>query len=173
MSEPFVAEIRIFGFNFAPRGWAFCSGQFLPIAQNTALFALIGTTYGGDGRTTFRLPNLEGRAALHPGRGVGLSDRRLGEAGGTETVALSQGQLPSHNHQMQCNSGNASSQSPVGNVLAAELGPGQYYGAAQSLGAMASGAIGSTGGSAAHNNMQPFLSLNFCIALLGIFPQRS
>ena len=172
MSEPFIAEIRIFGFNFAPRGWAFCNGQLLPISQNTALFALIGTIYGGDGRTTFGLPNLQGRAPLHPGNGPGLSPYRLGEGSGSENVALTASQLPAHTHQMRCNSGAANSQTPVDNFLAMELSPATMY-AGGANDSMAADAIGPTGGSQAHNTMQPFLTLNFCIALIGIFPSRN
>lgn len=172
MSDPFVAEIRIFANNFAPRGWAFCNGQLLPIAQNTALFALVGTIYGGDGRTSFGLPDLRGRAALHPGRGPGLSTYRLGENTGTENVALTAAQIPEHTHGMRCNSGDANSQNPVGNFLAKELGPAQAYSPSVPNSSMGADAIGGTGTGQAHNNMQPFLTLNFCIALIGVFPSR-
>jgi len=172
MSEPFIAEIRIFGFNFAPRGWAFCNGQLLPVAQNTALFSLVGTTYGGDGRTTFGLPNLQGRAPMHPGRGPGLTARRLGQSGGTETVTLTEAQMPAHTHKMSCNSNDANSQSAAGGFLATEIGPAQMY-ATTGAASMASDAVGTTGGGQAHTNPQPFLSVNFCIALMGLYPPRS
>lgn len=173
MSEPFIAEIRIFAGNFAPRGWAFCDGQLLPISQNTALFSLIGTTFGGDGRTTTALPNMQGRAPMHPGRGPGLTARRLGEKTGVETAALSAAQLPNHSHQMRCQSGNANSQNPSGAYLATELGPATPYSNGGTNATMAANALDSSGGNAAHNNMQPFLTLSFIIALQGLYPSRS
>lgn len=173
MSEPFIAEIRIFPYNFAPRGWAFCEGQLLPIAQNTALFSLVGTIYGGDGRTTFGLPNLRGRAPMQHGQGPGLSPYRLGERAGAETVALTEAQMPSHSHTMACNAGFPNSQNPVGNYLATEVGTAQAYSTTPNS-SMGSGAIGNSSGSGQpHNNMQPFLVLHFCIALTGLFPSRS
>jgi len=172
MSEPFIAEIRIFGFNFAPRDWAFCNGQLLPIAQNTALFALVGTTYGGDGRTTFALPNLQARAPMHVGNGPGLTSRRVGERGGEETVTLTTAQLPGHGHKLQCNSGDANSQSAAGTFLAKELGPAQMYAASDGAN-MAADAVGVSGEGQAHANMQPYLALSFCIALIGLFPSRN
>ncbi|MCB1852562.1 MAG: phage tail protein [Gammaproteobacteria bacterium] len=171
MSEPFVAEIKIFAGNFAPRGYAFCNGQLLPIAQNTALFSLIGTTYGGDGRSTTALPNLQGRAAMHPGRGPGLTDRRLGERVGVTSVTLSEAQMPQHNHVMQ---GFPSAE--VANPTSTRgLGNAPIYGspAAGTLGDLAAAAIGNTGGNQSHNNMQPYLAMNFIIALQGIYPPRS
>jgi microcystin-dependent protein len=172
MAEPFYAEVRIWALNFAPRGWAFCNGQILPISQNTALFSIVGTTFGGDGRTTFGLPNLQGRAAMHPGNGPGLTPRRWGEKAGAETHTLSQAELPAHNHQMKCQSGNANTQNPSGAYLATELGPATPYSNGGTNAQMAASALGSTGGNQAHNNMQPFLALNFCIALTGIYPSR-
>ncbi|MEZ4523294.1 MAG: tail fiber protein [Thermomicrobiales bacterium] len=172
MSEPFVAEIRIFAGNFAPRGWAFCDGQLLPISQNTALFSLIGTTYGGDGRSTTALPNLQGRAPMHPGRGPGLTDRRLGQQGGVETVTLTEAQMPNHNHTLSADSAQANSRTPAGNSLARSAG-GLAYGAASNLVPMAGQALPDTGGSQAHNNMQPFLTMNYIIALVGLYPSRS
>ena len=176
MSEPFIAEIRIFAGNFAPRGWAFCDGQLLPVSQNTALFSLIGTTYGGDGRTTTALPNLQGRAPMHPGRGPGLTARRLGEKVGVETVTLSEAQIPSHSHT-------ARAASAIGNV---GLGPGttnsmggagggSAYQAniSANLVDLASSTLSTTGGSQSHTNVQPYLTLNFIIALQGLYPSRS
>ncbi len=172
MSEPFIAEIRIFAGNFAPRGWAFCDGQLLPIAQNTTLFSLIGTTYGGDGRTTTALPNMKGRAPMHPGRGPGLTDRRLGQKGGEETTTLSQTQIPAHSHPLKGSDEDASSNNPKDKVMAAAsevayANPGTV--AAMSPQAMAT----SGGGSQPHNNMQPFLTMYYIIALVGIYPSRS
>ncbi|HSO22895.1 MAG TPA: tail fiber protein [Chondromyces sp.] len=172
MSEPFVAEIRIFAGNFAPRGWAFCNGQLLPLSQNTALFSLIGTTYGGDGRTTTALPNLQGRAPMHPGRGPGLTDRRLGERGGVETVTLSEAEMPNHNHPLQGVAEPADRPAPGGAVLARAVGAAPY-GADTSQVPMADEALPPTGGSQAHNNLQPFLTVNFIIALVGLYPSRS
>lgn len=170
MSEPFIAEIRIFAGNFAPRGWAFCNGQLLPIAQNTALFSLIGTTYGGDGRTTTALPDLQGRAPMHPGRGPGLTSRRLGQRGGVEQVTLTEAQMPNHNHSMEVTTEDGERREPGnryfgrGNAIFANVA---------NLGAMASQSLPNTGGSQAHNNLQPFLTMNFIIALVGLFPSRS
>lgn len=172
MSEPFVAEIRIFAGNFAPRGWAFCDGQLLPVSQNTALFSLIGTTYGGDGRSTTALPNLQGRAPMQPGRGPGLTSRRLGERGGVETVTLTEAQIPQHNHSAEATTETGSTNVPVNNVPAAVLGRGSNL--YKSSGAQVSmDPLRNTGGSQAHNNMQPFLTMNFIIALVGLYPSRS
>lgn len=178
MSEPFIAEIRIFAGNFAPRNWAFCDGQLLPIAQNTALFSLIGTTYGGDGRTATALPNLKGRAPMHPGRGPGLSARRLGEVGGAETHTLSTAQTPAHNHALRANNSPATTFGPDANsALARSVGGGAYDNTAaspdDSLNESAVGPFGNSSGAQAHNNMQPFLTLNFIIALQGLYPSRS
>ena len=172
MSEPFIAEIKIFGGNFAPRGYAFCDGQLLPISQNTALFSLIGTTYGGDGRSTCALPNLQGRAPMHPGRGPGLTDRRLGQVGGVETVTLSEAQLPNHNHNLMAVPDPAEQPSPANNALSRSVG-GSAYTTPANMVPLASTAVGDAGGSQAHNNMQPYLTLNFIIALQGIYPSRS
>lgn len=170
MSEPFVAEIRIFAGNFAPRGWAFCNGQLLPVSQNTALFSLVGTTYGGDGRSTFGLPNLQGRAPMHPGRGPGLTDRRLGERGGAETVTLTEAQIPQHNHPLAGVAEFANQRTIDNNYFA--VGSDMYTGASN-LNSMAPQTVPNTGGSQPHNNMQPFLTLNYIIALVGLYPSRS
>ncbi len=170
MSEPFIAEIRIFAGNFAPRGWAFCNGQLLPIAQNTALFSLIGTTYGGDGRTTTALPNLEGRAPMHPGRGPGLTSRRLGERGGSETVTLSEAQMPNHNHQMNISNEDGDRRDPANRYIG--RGTAQF-GPPPGSGTLDSRTLPAQGGGQLHQNMQPFLTMNFIIALVGLYPSRS
>lgn len=175
MSEPFIAEIRIFAGNFAPRSWAFCDGQLLPISSNTALFSLIGTTYGGDGRSTMALPNLQGRAPMHPGRGPGLTSRRLGERSGTENVTLMDTQIPSHSHFLGVD---ASGSQPVGPSAASSLANSRGINAWQTnttnnLTGLAPESIGDTGGGQPHSNVQPFLSLNFIIALQGLYPSRS
>ncbi|MEM9305330.1 MAG: tail fiber protein [Pseudomonadota bacterium] len=170
MSEPFVAEIRIFAGNFAPRGWAFCDGQLLPISQNTSLFSLIGTTYGGDGRSTTALPNLQGRAPMHPGRGPGLTARRLGQRGGVETVTLTEAQLPNHNHGLQ-GSGPANSNVPTDAGYGTNPSVRAYHDDTNRV-AMAANSLDETGGSGPHNNLQPFLTLNFIIALVGLYPSR-
>lgn len=162
MSEPFLAEIRILSFNFAPRGWAQCNGQLLPINQNQALFSLLGTTYGGNGQTTFALPDLRGRVAVHTGGGV-----NLGERAGEENHTISAPETPLHSHVAQASSQTANAATPTGNVLAQS---GQIYGPPSSLVAMRNTSISSIGGSQAHANMQPFTVLNFAIALQGIFP---
>jgi microcystin-dependent protein len=179
MSEPFVAEIRIFAGNFAPRGWAFCNGQLLPIAQNTALFSLIGTTYGGNGRTTMGLPNLRERAPMHPGSGPGLTGRRLGETGGAASVALTVNQIPAHNHLIRgslaaANTGKPYDATDVVNSYRtlADTSPDNSYAALQDQEALAADALTDSGGSQAHNNMQPYLGLNFIIALVGLYPSR-
>jgi microcystin-dependent protein len=171
VADPFVEEIRIFPFNFAPAGWAFCDGQLMPISQNTALFALLGTTYGGDGKSTFALPDLNGSAPMHPGQGPGLSLHDLGEAGGSEFVTLISSELPAHTHAFQI-----SGQLGLGNTPQAQLwavGDGvNLYASATNLAPMAFQALTPAGGSLPHNNMMPYLTLNFCIGLQGIFPQR-
>jgi microcystin-dependent protein len=170
--DPFVAEIRIFPFNFAPRGWAFCNGQLLPISQNTALFSLLGTTYGGDGKTTFALPNLQGAAPMHPGQGPGLSLHDLGEASGSATVTLIESELPAHTHTLRAATDDADLQAPTPTRSLARSTSGFAYVAGAANTAMAATAIGTTGGSQPHNNLQPYLTLNFCIALQGVFPPR-
>jgi microcystin-dependent protein len=171
MSDQFVAEIRIFPFNFPPTGWAFCDGQLMPISQNTALFSLLGTTYGGDGKSTFALPNMQANAPMQPGQGQGLSLRDLGEMSGTETVTLLESEIPAHPHAMSVSSQLALENLPTGQLFA--MGDGiNLYGPANSFVSMAFQALSPAGGSLPHNNMQPYLTLNFCIALQGIFPQR-
>lgn len=175
MSEPFIAEIRIFAGNFAPRSWAFCDGQLLPIAQNTALFSLIGTTYGGDGRSTTALPNLQGRAPMHPGRGPGLTARRLGQRVGAETVTLSEAQIPSHSHTVRATTNGGANITPDNTASIARSGGGIAYqtDTSANLVDLASSTLSTTGGGQAHTNLQPFLTLNFIIALQGLYPSRS
>jgi microcystin-dependent protein len=174
MADPFVAEIRIFPFNFAPKGWAFCDGQLLPLSQNTALFSLLGTTYGGDGKSTFALPDMQGSAPMHPGQGPGLSLHDLGEIGGSEVVSLLESEIPAHSHAFNVNAGFVGEERvPTDRALARTTGVGgALYGAAASLVMMSSNALPPAGGDQPHNNMQPYLTLNFCIALQGVFPPR-
>lgn len=175
MADPFVAEVRIFPFNFAPRGWAFCNGQLLPISQNTALFSLLGTTYGGDGKVTFALPDLQGRAPMHPGQGPGLSQRLLGESDGSQTVTLQETQIPSHPHQFGGAVDAGGDTQTATNTIWAQV-PGRaavFLYSTPATGAMNPNAMPTTGGSQPHNNLQPYLTLNFCIALQGIYPPRS
>lgn len=171
--EPFVGQIQSFGFNFAPRGWAQCNGQLLPIAQNTALFSLLGTTYGGDGRTTFGLPDLRGRAPLHVGQGTGLAKRDIGSKGGQENVTLSVGQMPNHTHAATVKASDqaANSSKPTGNTL----GSGNIYHAPPTKENLATDmvSIGATGSNEAHTNMPPYLTINWCICLIGLFPSRT
>ena len=171
--DPFVAEIRIFPFNFAPKGWAFCDGQLLPISQNTALFSLLGTVYGGDGKSTFALPNLQGEAAMHPGQGLGLSQRFLGEIGGSESVTLLQSEMPAHTHTLNALSLVASTALPSNQVALARSGNGSAYrDTSTGVVTMAPQAVTPAGGSLPHNNMMPYLTLNYCIAMQGVFPAR-
>ena len=172
MADPFVAEIRIFPFNFAPRGWAWCDGQLLPISQNTALFSLLGTTYGGDGKSTFALPDLQGRAPMHPGQGPGLSLHDLGETGGSETVTLLQSEIPAHAHTLSTSVRPADSLNPGG--LSPGTGNNMYRAAAAAaLVSTAPQALAPAGGDQPHNNMQPYLTFYFNIALQGVFPPRT
>jgi microcystin-dependent protein len=171
--DPFVAEIRIFPFNFAPKGWAFCDGQILPISQNTALFSLLGTTYGGNGKSTFALPNMQGSVPMHPGQGPGLSLHDLGETGGSETVTLLQTEIPVHQHSMMASNADSNSQSPGSQLFAGGVGGISFYGAPPPTVQLDSGALAANGGNQPHNNMQPFLTLNFCIAMQGVFPPRT
>jgi len=171
MSEPFVGEIRMFAGNFAPRGWAFCDGQLLAVSQNDALFSLLGTIYGGDGRTTFGLPDMRGRIPLHAGTGPGLSPRRLGSKSGAETETLTVNQLASHTHTFQANTAEADSNAPQGNVPAEVLGY-RFYREDSQTESLASGAITNIGGSRSHTNLMPAICVNFIVALVGIYPSR-
>jgi microcystin-dependent protein len=174
MADPFVAEIRIFPFNFAPKGWAWCDGQLLPLSQNTALFSLLGTTYGGDGKSTFALPDLQGRAPMHPGQGPGLSLHDLGETGGSETVTLNESEIPSHSHSILAANFPGDIQSPTTAVALARSSGGNAYQTVvnQNLVPMSPSALAPAGGDQPHNNMMPYLTLYFCIALQGVFPPR-
>ncbi len=181
MADPFVAEIRIFPFNFAPHGWAWCDGQLLPLSQNTALFSLLGTTYGGNGQSNFALPNLQGSAPLHPGQGPGLSLYDLGQTGGSDTVSLLSSEIPLHNH------GVGAQTTPLGGVavpsssttLSRPASGNLYFDTtapaapAPTLVSMDANALASAGGDQPHNNLMPYLTLNFCIALQGVFPPRT
>jgi microcystin-dependent protein len=175
MSEPFIAEIRMFAGNFAPQGWAFCNGQLLSISQNTALFSLLGTTYGGNGMTTFGLPNFQDRSPMHEGQGPGLTNRVLGEISGSATVTLLASEIPVHTHQPQADAA-ASGQTSPANATWGAGGRGRpaAYSANQAPGATLNGqALAPTGGSQPHNNRSPFLGVSFIIALVGIFPSRN
>lgn len=170
MADPFVAEIRIFPFNFAPKGWAWCNGQLLPISQNTALFSLLGTTYGGDGKSNFALPDLQGRAPMHPGQGPGLSLHDLGETGGSETVSLLESEIPAHGHGVQTTNEDGNNVNPQGRYF----GRGNaLYSAPAALGMLAPETLAPAGGDQPHNNMMPYLTFYFNIALQGVFPPRT
>src|SRR4051812_15777017 len=172
--DPFVAEIRIFPFNFAPKGWAFCDGQLLPLSQNTALFSLLGTTYGGDGKSTFALPDLQGRAPMMWGQGPGLSLRDLGETGGAGKVTLLKNENPSHAHTLKASANVAETPDPGGNSFARGSSINIYQtNSAQNLVHKAPEALAPTGGSLPHNNMMPYLTFYFNIALQGVFPPRT
>ncbi|GAB2183783.1 phage tail protein [Roseibium sp. LAB1] len=170
MSEPFLAEIRIVGFNFAPRGWAFTDGQILPINQNQSLYSLLGTTYGGDGRTTFALPDLRSRTPIHEGDGYAL-----GQKSGAETITLTAAQIPEHSHTVKAVSSPGNSRSPAMSLFGSENAPDKPYRPYEvgTMTQMRSGTVTNAGGGQAHNNMQPYLTLNFCIALQGLFPSRN
>ena len=172
MAEPFIGQIIMAGFNFAPRGYAFCAGQLLSIAQNTALFSLLGTTYGGDGRVTFGLPDLRGRVPVHMGQGPGLSNYVEGQVVGTENVSLLLSQLPQHNHLVNANTTGGVA-TPINSFPASDGGDQATLYAASPTGMMNPVMTGLAGGSQPHNNMQPYLVTNFCIALVGIFPSRN
>src|SRR5206468_2163934 len=172
--DPFVAEIRIFPFNFAPKGWAFCDGQLLPLSQNTALFSLLGTYYGGDGKRNFALPNMQGNAPMHPGQGPGLSLHDLGETGGSETVSLLESEIPAHAHTLRGDANVAETPDPSANSLARGSSVNAYQtNSTQNLVSMAPEALAPAGGDQPHNNMQPYLTFYFCIALQGVFPPRT
>jgi microcystin-dependent protein len=171
--DPFVAEIRIFPFNFAPRGWAWCDGQLLPISQNTALFSLLGTTYGGDGKSNFALPNMQGNAPMHPGQGPGLSLHDLGETGGSQTVSLLESEIPSHTHTVFAYNDVGEDRIPGPSEALARSTGGNLYAAPANLVAMSPQTLAPAGSSFPHNNMQPYLTFYFNIALQGVFPPRS
>jgi len=170
-AEPLLGEIAMFAGNFAPRGWAFCDGQLLPINSNEALFSILGTTYGGDGRTPFALPDLRGRAPIHAGHGPGLSDYRLGSKGGQESVTLTIGQMPSHSHSLQAHTGYGDTANPNEAVSAKTTTPA--YKSTAPNAAMSASAVGQTGGGQAHENRPPYVAIHYIIALQGIFPSRS
>ena len=173
MADPFVAEIRIFPFNFAPKGWAWCDGQLLPLSQNTALFSLLGTTYGGNGKSNFALPDLQGRAPMHPGQGPGLSLHDLGETGGSETVSLLESEIPAHSHGLGVWQSDPADHFDPSGKTQARSNNGQAWGVASSLATFAPEALAPAGGDAPHNNLQPYLTFYFCIALQGVFPPRT
>ena len=174
MSEPFIGEIRRFAGNFAPRGWALCDGQLLPIAQNTALFSLLGTTYGGDGRTSFGLPDLRGRVPVHPGNGPGLSPYKLGQKGGAEKVTLQTTQIPSHNHAVECVSAEGNVGVPADHLPGSETaGTVDFWSNANADGTMKASMIKDNSGGQGHANVQPYLAVNYIIALQGLFPSRN
>jgi microcystin-dependent protein len=171
--DPFVAEIRIFPFNFAPKGWAWCDGQLLPLSQNTALFSLLGTTYGGDGKSTFALPDMQGNCPMHPGQGPGLSLHDLGETGGSETVTLLQSEIPAHVHALRASLDNGDLAIPNSNRSLASSSQGVIYNTSAPNSAMAPEGLTPAGGDQPHNNMMPYLTFYFNIALQGVFPPRT
>jgi microcystin-dependent protein len=173
--DPFVGEIRIVGFNFPPTGWAYCNGQLLPISQNTALFSLLGTFYGGDGKSTFALPNLQGMAAMHQGQGQGLSQRFIGEQGGSQFVTLLESEMPVHTHAPRASGSNSTTGIPSADASLARAVGGNAYKAAPNTptATMAFQQLGVSGGSLPHNNMMPYLALNYVIALQGVYPARN
>ncbi|KZM49026.1 tail fiber protein [Labrenzia sp. OB1] len=170
MSEPFLAEVRMVGFNFAPRGWAFTDGQILPINQNQSLYSLLGTTYGGDGRTSFALPDLRGRTPIHTGNG-----HTLGQKGGAETVTLSAAEIPGHTHEVKAVSVPGDNRSPLSTLFGAEVATDLPYRQPEAVSttSLRSGTVTNAGGGQSHNNMQPYETVNFCIALQGLFPSRN
>ena len=174
MADPFVAEIRIVPFNFAPQGWAWCDGQLMPLSQNTALFSLLGTTYGGNGKSNFALPDLQGRAAMHPGQGPGLSLHDLGETGGSEAVTLLESEMPAHSHALRALLDDADLAIPTAARSLAKASANMYStNTANGLSAHAPEALAPAGGDQPHNNLQPYLTFFFCIALQGVFPPRT
>ena len=172
MADPFVAEIRPFGFNFPPKGWAQCNGQLLPISQNTALFALIGTFYGGDGKSTFALPNLQNSTPMHQGQGSGLSERYIGEQGGSTTVTLLQSEIPFHTHTLNAAESAATERQPPDQLFAAGEAISVFGDQGQPQTTMSPNFLSPAGGSLPHNNVQPSLVINLCIAMQGVFPPR-
>jgi microcystin-dependent protein len=172
MADIFLAEIRIFPFNFPPKGWAFCTGQLLSISQNTALFSLIGTYYGGNGQSNFGLPNLQGQVALGVGNGAGLSQYVQGETGGTDTVTLLQTEMPLHNHAAICDTTGGNDYGPTGDFWAPDVANGSNEYGSGAAANMAITALAVVGGSQPHNNLQPYLVMNYCIAMQGIYPSR-
>ncbi len=173
--DPFVAEIRIFPFNFAPKGWAWCDGQLMPLSQNTALFSLLGTTYGGDGKSNFALPDLQGRAPMHPGQGPGLSLRDPGETGGSETVSLLESEIPSHSHALMASTQPGEDPAPgPSEALARSVGVSLYQTVTNTnIVQLSPNALAPAGGDQPHNNMMPYLTFYFCIALQGVYPPRT
>ena len=172
MADPFIAEIRIFPFNFAPKGWAWCDGQLMPLSQNTALFSLLGTTYGGDGKSNFALPDLQGRAPMHPGQGPGLSLHDLGETGGSETVTLLESEIPAHAHTLVASQADGLERIPTGQKLATGIGISAYQ-TPGPLTQLNPAALAPAGGDQPHNNLMPYLTFYFAIALQGVFPPRT
>lgn len=172
MADPFVAEIRIFPFNFAPKGWAWCDGQLLPLSQNTALFSLLGTTYGGNGKSNFALPDLQGRAPMHPGQGSGLSLYDLGESAGSETVTLLESEIPSHSHPVRASVQDATGRTVSAQMPATGIGVALFAPAPGTV-SLADSALAPAGGDQPHNNMMPYVTFYFCIALQGVFPPRT
>lgn len=172
MADPFVAEIRIFPFNFPPTGWAWCDGQLMPISQNTALFSLLGTVYGGDGKSNFALPDLRGSAPMHPGQGTGLSLHDLGETGGSETATLVEAEMPAHTHFLRAAQEAGEENDPANAALGVTIGNNVYNNQGPAPAGMAPEFIAPVGGGQPHNNMMPFLALYFCIALQGVYPPR-
>lgn len=175
MADPFVAEIRIFPFNFAPKGWAWCDGQLLPLSQNTALFSLLGTTYGGNGKTNFALPDLQGRAVMQPGQGPGLSLHDLGETGGSETVSLLESEIPSHGHISRASASPADYPAPKAGVMLCKIPSEKSFHTQMGTSgvAMAPETLPPAGGDQPHNNLMPYLTFYFSIALQGVFPPRT
>ena len=172
--DPFVAEIRMFPFNFAPSNWAFCDGQLLPLSQNTALFSLLGTTYGGNGKSNFALPNLQGNVPMHPGQGPGLSLHDLGETGGSETVTLLESEIPNHSHTLKAATTLAEENDPGTGYVSRSASKLNYSTTTNTgLVSMYPGSLAPSGGDQPHNNMQPYLTVNFCICLQGVFPPRT